>query len=134
MLRFRLESAQSESDSVTPHTDTAITDIRDMDMVITHAAITAITVVGIHITERITTVGGPTTAIDTTTSITSVITTATKSHRLVRSIGWLGEIPSQFFFSLSASYSTDSSRRLRKNSCKIAAHSFRKTPDVISHR
>jgi hypothetical protein len=97
MLRFRLESAQSESDSVTPHTDTAITDIRDMDMVITHAAITAITVVGIHITERITTVGGPTTAIDTTTSITSVITTATKSHRLVRLIGWLGAIPSQLF-------------------------------------
>jgi hypothetical protein len=29
-----------------------------MDMVITHGAITAITVVGIHITERITTVGG----------------------------------------------------------------------------
>jgi hypothetical protein len=52
-------------------------------LVITHAAITATTGV-IHITERITTLGGRTTtaAIDIT-CITSVITTATKAHRLM---------------------------------------------------
>ena len=52
-------------------------------MVITRAAITATTGV-IHITEHITTLGGRTTtaAIDIT-SITSVITTATKSRGLM---------------------------------------------------
>ena len=81
-LRFQSGSDQSESDSVTPHTDTATTDIRD-PMVITRAAITA-TMGVIHITEHITTLGGrTTTAVIDITSITSVITTATKSRRLM---------------------------------------------------
>jgi hypothetical protein len=80
MLRCRLESGLSESDSVTPHTGTAITDIRDT-IVITHIAITGV----IHITEHITTLDGRTTTADIDiTSITSVIiTTATKAHGLV---------------------------------------------------
>jgi hypothetical protein len=95
MLRFRLESAQLGSDSVIQHTDTAIMDIRDI--AITRAAITATTGV-IHITERITTLGGRTTAIDIT-SITSAIITTTKYRVDARLIGWLGGIPSQLFFS-----------------------------------
>ena len=70
MLRFRLASAQSESDSAIPRTDTAIMDIRDTTMVITRAAITAITGVT-HLTETIT-LGG---LIIDTTRITSVIIT-----------------------------------------------------------
>ena len=81
-LRFQSGSDQSESDSVTPHTDTAPTDVRD-PMVITRAAITATTGV-IHITEHITALGGRiTTAAIDITSITSVITTATKSRGLM---------------------------------------------------
>jgi hypothetical protein len=75
MLRFRLESAQSESDSVTRHTD--IADIRGTTD-ITHVTITA-TTVAILITEPTTTLGGrTTTAAIESTSITSIITIATK--------------------------------------------------------
>jgi hypothetical protein len=49
-----------------------------MDMGITRAATTAITAV-IHITERITTLGGRTTSTGTTDRI-SIITTATKAR------------------------------------------------------
>jgi len=72
MLRFRLELAQSELDSVIPHTVIATTDIQDM--VTTRVAITAITAV-LHITERTITMVGPITAAIDITSITSVIIT-----------------------------------------------------------
>jgi len=68
MLRFRLELAREELELV-PHTDTAITDIPDMATI--RVAITATTAV-LHITERIITMVGPTTAAIGITSITSV--------------------------------------------------------------
>ena len=67
-------------------------------MGITRAATTATTAV-IHITERITILGGRTTteAIDLT-NIIRIITTATKAQVGVNLSGWLGAIPSQPFF------------------------------------
>ena len=74
MLRFRLELARLELDSVTPRTGTATTDIQDMAII--REAIIAITGV-IHITARI--MDGRTIAVTDITSITSV-TTATKTQ------------------------------------------------------
>ena len=81
MPKFQSGAEESESASVTRHTVTATTVIRDI-MVLTRAAITAIMPV-IHITERITILGGRTTTATTdTTSIISV-TIAIKRQRLV---------------------------------------------------
>src|SRR4030095_1300534 len=105
MLRFRLELAQSELDSVIPHTVITTTDIRDMDII--RVAITATTAV-IHIPEPITTLGGRTTTTTTAielTSITSVITTATKADGLVRALkSCLGAIPSQLSRTLNRAF------------------------------
>jgi hypothetical protein len=67
-------------------------------MGITRVVITVITGV-IHLTERLTILGGRTTteAIDLT-SIISIITTATKAEVGAKLSGWLGAIPSQPFF------------------------------------
>jgi hypothetical protein len=74
MLRFRLELAQSELDSVIPVI--ATTDIQDMATI--RVTITDITGI-LHITERTITMVGPITAAIDITSITSVITTAIKA-------------------------------------------------------
>jgi hypothetical protein len=71
-----LESDQSESDSVTPHTGTATTDIRDI-MDTTRAAITAITGV-LHIIVLTTVDPHTTTGEFEVTNTTRIITTAIK--------------------------------------------------------
>ena len=91
-----MESAQPGWGLVTRHTGTPTADIRHTDMVITRVATTTITG-AIPIRERITTVGGLTTAIDIT-STTNVITTTTKKHRFKSwLIGWVEATPSQLF-------------------------------------
>lgn len=90
----------------------------------------------IHITKRITTLGGrTTTAAIEVTGITSIIATAIKAGRVgvrAKELAWK---QFQASFSFANLKRLDySSRRCRKKSCKIAAHSFWKTPDVISHR
>src|SRR5438477_7584341 len=87
MPNFQSGSEESELAPVTRHTVTATTVIRDI-MVITRAMATAITGV-IHIPERIIAAGRTTTAAIVTTSITSVITTATRMQVSVRLLRWL---------------------------------------------
>src|SRR6516162_4158475 len=130
MLRFRLELAQSELDSVIPHTVIATTDIQDM--VTTRVAITAIRRFSIL----------PNVLLQwSALLLRPSILQASQALLLpllrrlvdVRLISWLGAIPSQLFWPKLQNYPADPSRRLRKNSCKMVAHSFCKRPCVISH-
>ena len=76
MPKFQSGAEESESALVIRHIVTATTVIGDI-LVITRAMATATTGV-IHIPERIIAAGRTTTAAIVTTSITSVITTATR--------------------------------------------------------
>lgn len=131
MLKSRLGLVRSALARVIPPTDTiTITDIRDT--VTTRVVITA-TLGVIHTTGLPIIVGGrtPTAAIDIASTTGTIDTTKTQIN--VRLIGWLGAIPSQPIF-LPPKIQKVAPRRLRKNSCKIVAHSFCKTPVVISDR
>src|SRR5438067_10769068 len=92
MPKFQSGAEESESASVTRHTVTATTVIRDI-MVLTRAMATAITGV-IHIPERIMAAGRTNTAI-VSTSITSVITTATRMQGKceVTTLAWSNSRP-----------------------------------------
>ena len=88
-------------------------------MVITRAAITAITGV-LRITERITLAGRTTTAAIELTSIIGIIITATKARGVDVRGGWLGAIPSQPFFSkpeLSRSFLAALAKEILQDRC-----------------
>jgi hypothetical protein len=78
-LRFQSASEESELDSVTPHTATAITAIRDITGIIPVAIIT--TTVGTRITEHTITMGRRTTG-SIVTIVTIIIITAKKADGL----------------------------------------------------